>query len=177
MNRREFAKRGASFLVLGVSSITLLGLSQCNGEGDTLKRLREILTKLEAAFKLLSVMGLANEVVQAAAKYLESVAQFVNQAAETLEDAALSTAQRAAKILSLGAQVALPHFTDPRVQNSLLVVQQAVSLFLSLFQASNPPTVPINDKTRKTLADIERDASQDNNDVVKWAAAPHPTPS
>jgi antitoxin component of RelBE/YafQ-DinJ toxin-antitoxin module len=161
---------------LGLAAFTLpalLGFSHCTSENGALRSLRDVLTKLESAFNLLSTLGLANAIVQAVAKYLESVASFVDQAVAVLEDLGLSTAQRAAKILDLGAQVALPHFEDSRVQAALLTVQAAVSVFLNLFHPPTPAEVPLNQKNKETLSAIETEATNDGKDVEKWAMA-HP---
>ena len=158
--------------------MALLSASQCNtSETGALNALRDILNKVEAALKTLILIGLANEVVQAAAKYLQSVTAFVNDAAATLENEALTVAQRAAKILSLGAGIALPHFEDARVQSALLTVQAAVALFLNLFQPANPANVKVSDSTRRTLSKIETDAHSDSLAVEQWAKSPHPAPS
>jgi hypothetical protein len=178
ISRRQFVQRGASFLALSLSTFSLLGLSQCNsGESDALKNLRNILNAVESALKFLVGMGLVNELVQIAAKYLTSVTTFVNAAAEVLEDVTLSAAQQAAKIVSLGAGVVLPHVNDPRVQSTLQTVQAAVMLFLQLFQSPNTVSLKLDDKNKRTLDKIEKDAAKDGNDVERWAASPHPAPA
>lgn len=178
MKRRQFVQKTISFVGLAIASPLLLSLSQCNSdENKALNSLRNILNAVESALKALIALGLAHDTIQTAAKYLESVTTFVNTAAETLEDAALNAAQKAAKILDLGAKVTLPHVDDPKVQSILQTVQGAVAAFLSFFQPSNPTEVKLEPRSKSLLDDIEHDAQKDQADVVKWASSPAPTPT
>lgn len=177
-DRRQFLQRALSFLGLVISAPLLLSLSQCrSNENEALNSLRNILNAVDSALKALIALGLAHDTILAAAKYLESVTTFVNTAAETLEDAALSTAQKAAKILQAGNNVALQHFDDPKVRNILQTVQAAVAAFLSFFQPAKPTEVKVEPRTKKVLDDIEQDAQKENADIVKWAANPAATPT
>jgi hypothetical protein len=172
--RRQFVVR---FVGLTITLPMLLGFSQCKSENSALTALRNILLKLEVGLKTMMGMGLINDVIQAAAKYLEEVATFVNKAAEILEDTAISSVERAAKIVNAGTQIALPHFEDPRVQSALLAVQSAVAMFLKLFQPPNPAEVKLNDTTKNALHQIEQEATNDGRDVEKWASSSHPEPT
>jgi hypothetical protein len=155
----------------------LLNFSNCMTESGALKALRQVLNKLESALKTLMAMGLVSDLIQAAAKYLESVSAFVHQAAEVLEDNLLSAAEKASKIIQLGASVVLPNIPDAKVQSILQNVQAAVALFLALFAPPKPAAVELTEHSREALHQIEVDASRDQADVVKWASAPHPSPT
>lgn len=148
-----------------------LSLGQCHEEtgGESIQKLRTILNQVEASLKILIAFGLANEVIQQAAKYLESVTAFVNGAAEVLENTVLSVAEKAAKIVAISATVALPHFNDSRVQDVLLKVQTAVDAFVAIWRAVNPPEVKLTATTRKLLDQIEHDAQHDSTVVEQWA--------
>jgi hypothetical protein len=118
-------------------------------------------------------MGLASDLIHIVANYLTLVAKFVNEVGEVLENAALSAAEQAAKILSLGAGVVMPHVTDQRVATALQTVQSAVEIFLNLYRNVRPPTVTLTDNNRRTIEKIEKDATKDSNDVERWAAGAH----
>jgi hypothetical protein len=172
LSRRKFSLA----LLTAAAAVPLLNFSSCNQSG-ALKALRNILAKWELSFKDIVGMVLSADIIQQVSKYLTSVTQFVAGASRILEDNLLSAAEKAAKITALGVNVVLPHFSDPRVQASLLAVQKAVALFLSLFQAPNPTEVHLDAHNRDALHEIEAEAQKDQADAMKWAASPHPTPA